>query len=130
MPFAILFSWVGLLILKISIPVEALLNRQGVGGGAVVPIGIAILLIISIYFYLKFLFKLVKTIYRFSRPGGLIIPLLFHFFGSFFWLMPHPRQDIWMFADWRWAFYYASCIGSLALAVGYIWVSWLIAKRS
>jgi hypothetical protein len=129
-PFAVLYSWVGLLIIKISIPVEALLNRYGIGGGAVGPIGIAILLFISILIYLMILFRITKATYRISRPAGLIVPLLLHFFGSFLWLMPHSRLDLWMLAGWRVAFYYASCIASLALVVGYILLSWLIVKRS
>ena len=129
-PFAVLYSWVGLLASRILSPLEGLLNRYGMDEMVAGPVVMAVLLIVFILLYLMLLFIITKTTSRISRAAGLIAPLLLHFLGSFFLLTPRPRLDLWMLGGWREAFYYAACVVSLTLVVGYLLISWLIVNKA
>jgi hypothetical protein len=130
-PFAALYSWAGLLVDRILLsPFEILLNRYGMDEKMVAPVLMAILLFSSIYFYLMILFRMTKLASRISCAAGLIGPLLFHFLGSFLLFTPRTKLDLGMSWGWKDVFYYASCALSLALVMGYIYFSWLIATRA
>ncbi|MEN6561277.1 MAG: hypothetical protein ABFD52_10925 [Acidobacteriota bacterium] len=130
LPSAILSSWAGLLALRLDSPIEGLIDHYGMNERVAMPIIMAVLLIVFIFLYLLVLFRIIKGATAFRRVAGLIVPLLFHFLGSFLVLTPHPKLDLWMLGGFREAFFYAICLVSFALVVGYIFLSWLIAKRS
>jgi hypothetical protein len=130
-PFAVLYSWAGLLAGRILLsPLEILINRYGMDEKTVAAVLGAILLFASLFFYLMILFRMTKLASRISRAAGLMGPLLFHFLGSLLLFAPHPRPDLGMYWGWRDVLYYASCALSLALALGYVYISWLIAIRA
>lgn len=131
LPFAVLFSWVGLLALGIAAPLESLFNHHVTRAvPAIVPASMAIFLFIFVLFYLLILFLITKTTFRFSRIAGLIAPILFHFLGVSVMLMHRPGLDLWMLAGSREAFYYAGCVISLALIAGYIFICWKIVNKA
>lgn len=130
-PAAVLYSWVGLLALRISSSLEGLINRHGmVDERTAVPAIMAIFLFVFIIVYLLILSWITKATSRISRAAGLMAPLLLHFLGVFILLTRHPGLDLWMLGGWREVFYYTSCVASLALVVAYIFISWLIANKT
>jgi hypothetical protein len=129
LPFAILYSWAGLLALRISSPLEGLLNHHGMGGRVATPIIMAVLLFVFILLYLLVLFFIVKRATLIKRAAGLMAPLLFHSLGAFFVLTPHPELDLWMLGGFREVIFCATCVASFGLVVGYVFLCWLIAKR-